>query len=145
MRIIIALSVLAIGIAGAVAQNVDAIKARQTIYKAMGGATKAPSDMLKGAAPFDLAVVSASLDTYIDASKKLATLFPDDSKTGGDTQALPSIWEKKSDFDALMTKFGVDAMAAKASIKDEATFKTEFPKVVANCGACHRTFRAANR
>ena len=145
MRVIIALSVLAIGVVGAVAQNIEVIKSRQAAYKAMAAATKGPSDMLKGAAPFDMKIVSASLDVYIDASKKLPGLFPEDSKTGNDTQALPVIWEKKSEFDALMTKFGTDATAAKASIKDEATFKTEFPKVVANCGACHRTFRAANR
>jgi cytochrome c556 len=35
------------------------------------------------------------------------------------------------------------AKAAEASIKDEASFKTEWPKVVGNCGGCHKEFRAA--
>ena len=145
MRLIFALSILAVGVAGAVAQNIDVIKSRQASYKAMAAATKVPSDILKGAAPFDMQIVGASLDVYIDAAKKLPGLFPDDSKTGSDTQALPTVWEKKDEFNALMTKFAADATAAKASIKDEASFKAEFPKVVGNCGACHKTFRAANR
>jgi cytochrome c556 len=40
-------------------------------------------------------------------------LFPDDSKTGGDTAALPLIWEKKSEFDAIFVKLGADSTAAR--------------------------------
>ena len=39
-------------------------------------------------------------------------LFPDNSKTGGDTAALPAIWENKADFDAKLTKFVAEAKAA---------------------------------
>ena len=44
----------------------------------------------------------------------MPALFPDDSKTGGDTAALPAIWENKSDFDARFAAFGKDAAAALA-------------------------------
>ena len=62
--------------------------------------------MLKGAAPYDAKTVQAALDIYIDASKKLPGLFPEDSKTGEKTQALPEIWTHKDDFDARFVKFG---------------------------------------
>ena len=55
--------------------------------------------MLKGEAPYDNAVVQKSLATIADGSKKLPVLFPDTSKTGGDTAALPKIWEDKAAFD----------------------------------------------
>jgi cytochrome c556 len=40
-----------------------------------------------------------------------------------------------------MTKLSQDAQTAMASIKHEATFKVEMPKVLQNCGACHNDFR----
>lgn len=97
--------------------------------------------MAKGEAPFDLAKVQASLKTISEGAPKLAGLFPDDSKTGGDTQALPVIWEKKAEFEGLWKKLAADATAAAAAIKDEASFKTEWPKIGANCGGCHKVFR----
>ena len=129
----------------ALAQNVDVIKSRKAIYKSMAAATKGPADMLKGAAPYDAKTVQAALDIYIDASKKLPGLFPDDSKTGEKTQALPEIWAHKDDFEARFVKFGQDATAAKASITDEASLKAEFPKVLANCGGCHKVYRAKDQ
>ena len=97
--------------------------------------------MMKGETPFDLAKVQASLKIIADGAPKLAALFPDDSKTGGNTQALPAIWEKKAEFTAIYTKIEADAKAASAAIKDEASFKTEWPKIGANCGTCHKSFR----
>ena len=133
---------LAVFATAASAQNVEVIKSRQAIYKSFAAATKSPAQMLKGAIPFDLQTVKASLDIYIDGAKKLPGLFPEDSKTGNDTQALPVIWEHKDDFVARFAKFGADAQAAKDGIKDEASFKANFTKVVANCGACHNEYRA---
>lgn len=129
----------------AAAQNIEVIKSRQAIYKGMAAATKTPAEMLKGAAPYDGKTVQAALDIYVEAAKKLPDLFPDDSKTGSDTQALPTIWQHKDDFDARLTKFGKDAEVAKASITDEASLKAVFPKVLANCGGCHKEYRAKDQ
>ena len=136
------ISCLAVFATAASAQNVEVIKSRQAIYKSFAAATKGPADMLKGSVPFDLQTVKATLDIYIDGAKKLPGLFPDDSKTGNDTHALPAIWENKDDFVARFAKLGADAQAAEAAIKDEASLKTEFPKVAANCGSCHNMYRA---
>lgn len=127
---------------GAVLAQSAAIGERQTILKGFGDATKDPGGMLRGQVPFDLAKVHTALNTYVAGAKKLPTLFPDDSKTGGKTAALPAIWEEKDKFTAIFTKLGADATAALASIKDEASFKAEMPKVLGNCGACHNSYRA---
>jgi cytochrome c556 len=131
---------LALAATAVMAQSA-AIKERQELMKAVGGATKEPGAMLKGEAPFDLAKVQKALNTYIDASKKMPGLFPADSKTGGDTTAAPKIWEDKAGFDAGFKKLDADSTAALASIKDEASFKATFPGVLKNCGGCHETFR----
>ena len=73
---------------------------------------------------------------------KLPTLFPENSKTGGDTAALPAIWDNKADFKAKFAKFGADAKAAQAAVKDLDSFKAAFPDMTKNCGGCHETYRA---
>ncbi|MCC0011538.1 MAG: cytochrome c [Hyphomicrobiaceae bacterium] len=123
------------------AQNLEVIKERKSLLKEMGKATKAPGDMLKGATPFDLAAVKAALAKYQENAPKIAKLFPDDSKTGGETEALPALWENKDDVTKRFEKLAADAKAAEASITDEFTFMDEFPKVVGNCGACHKKYR----
>ena len=77
-----------------------------------------------------------------DAAKIMPTLFPETSKTGGDTAALPKIWEDRADFDARWAKLGKDADAAAAKITDEASFKVAYADVSKNCGGCHETYRA---
>jgi cytochrome c556 len=127
--------------AGLNAANADPIEDRQKILKGFGDTTKPVAAMLKGEAPFDLAPVQAALDGYIDGVKKLPSLFPDDSKTGHKTEALPRIWDEKPKFEALYEKLGKDAEAAKASITDEASLKAAYPKVLGDCKACHDDYR----
>jgi cytochrome c556 len=138
MRIILAAGALSLGITAAIAQA-NVIEQRQDLMKQFGAATRTTSGMLRGEAPFDLAKVQGALRTYSNA-KELPHLFPENSKSGK-TAALPVIWENKAEFDALASKMDKDVQTALASIKDEATFKTEAPKVLQNCGACHNKFR----
>src|SRR5271157_6283018 len=118
--------------AGAVWADTDAIAQRQALMKNDGMAAKKLFEMTKGAVPFDLAVVQASLKTFATAAEKEPTLFPDDSKTGDHTAALPAIWENKADFDARFVKFGKDVAAAEAAIVDETSFKKVIPTVFEN-------------
>ena len=97
--------------------------------------------MVKGEADFDLAKVQKALKVYQEQAQKLPGLYPDDSKTGGDTAALPAIWERKEEFVASYEKLAKDAARASATIKDEASFRTEWPKVMGNCGTCHKAYR----
>ncbi len=93
------------------------IAERQQIMKAVGGATREGAAMAKGDVAFDAAKAQAVFKTYADAASKMPALFPDSSKTGGDTTASPKIWEDQAGFKAAFVKFGQDAEAgAKATI-----------------------------
>lgn len=135
-----AAAVCTIGATVVLAQS-SAIGARKDILKSFGAATREPGLMMRGEAPFDLAKVQASLKVFQDGAAKLPALFPTDSQAG-DTKALPVIWTEKDKFAAIFAKLGADSAAAATAIKDEASFKTELPKVLGNCGACHNTYRA---
>jgi|SRR5271170_5218798 len=127
--------------AGIVFAQSDPIAERQALMKANGKAAQAVAAMLKGA-PFDLATVQASLKTFVDAAQKGPALFPDDSKSGGNTHALLAIWQDKADFSAHFAKLGDDATALLGSIKDEASFKASMPGLFQDCGGCHEKYRA---
>ena len=143
-RALIGAAVLAAGATVVLAQAAvsPAIKERKDLMKSVGAAAKEPGAMARGEAAFDLAKVQASLKVYAEATKKLPDLYPDNSKSGGDTAALPAIWEKKAEFVAIYAKLNKDAQAAATAIKDEASFKAEWPKVMGNCGTCHKAFKA---
>jgi cytochrome c556 len=140
-RLTIVVIALACGV-GAVLADTDPIAERRALMKNDGMAAKKMFDMSKGAAPFDLAVVQDSLKTLAIAAEKEPTLFPDNSKTGGGTAALPAIWQNKADFNARFAKFAKDVAAAQAGIVDEASFKKLAPAVFQNCGGCHELYKA---
>jgi cytochrome c556 len=107
----------------------------------MAAQTRPIGGMMRGQEPFDLAKVQSGLKVFAENPKKAAALFPESSKNAEKTEALPTIWENKAKFESIMAKLSQDAQTAMASIKDEATFKAEMPKVLQNCGACHNDFR----
>ena len=140
LRVIAGLAALAVCTTLVMAQNTAGIEQRKQAMKALGGAMKDPTTMVKGEAPFDLAKVQASLKTLQETATKAKSLFPDDTKTG-DTDALPAAFTEKADLMAKFDKLVADAGAAATAIKDEATLKSEWPKVGANCGGCHKAYR----
>ncbi|MBZ6075389.1 c-type cytochrome [Microvirga puerhi] len=138
-RSVFVAGILALGVTAAIAQA-DVIAQRQKLMKDNGDHSRVIGAMLKDQAPFDLAQVQTALKAFSHSAKEMPQLFPANSKDGK-TKAQPAVWEKKSDFDAHFAQFGKDAEAALASIKDSASFKAEMPKVLQNCGTCHKTFR----
>lgn len=140
LRVVAVVAALAVGATAVWAQNAAGIAARKEAMKAYGGAAKGPGAMVKGDAPFELAKVQASLKTIEETSTKAKGLFGDDTRTG-ETDALPAAFENKADLLARFDKMGAAAKAASAAIKDETSFKAEWPKVVGNCGGCHKEYR----
>jgi len=140
MRTVLVVTALAIGVSAASAQ--DPIAARKALMKSNGQMAQQGAKFMKGEEPFDLAKAQAIFANYQDVAAKAPPLFPDNAKTGGETAALPAVWEKKDEFNAKLAKLGADAKDAAAKVKDEASFKTVFPEVQKNCGGCHETFRA---
>jgi cytochrome c556 len=143
LRYVAVAAALAVGATAAYAQNLDAIKARKDAMKAMSAAAKEPGGMMKGEAPFDLPKVQAALKAYQEQASLSKALYTDNAKTGGETEALPAIWEKKADFDGRFDKLAEAAKAASTAITDEASFKAEWGKVMGNCGSCHKEYRKA--
>jgi cytochrome c556 len=141
LRFLCAVILIAFGACAVAAQNVDIIKERKKHYEAMGKAVKEPTAMYKGEAEFDLAKVQAALKVIQEKAAILPKLFPDDAKTGADTEALPIIWQEKADFEGRFPKLAEAAKAAEAKITDEESFPDAWKDVVANCSGCHKKFR----
>ena len=144
MRYLSVAALVAVGATMAYAQGVTgpaAIEARQKAMKAVGGAAKDLTAMNKGEAPFDAAKANAGFKIMEENFTKAKGFFPDDSKTGGNTEALPTIWEKKADVTAKFDKAAADAKAAAGASTSEAAFKDQFKQVVSNCGGCHKEYR----
>lgn len=139
-RFILAASLVAAaaGVTVSVAQNADAIKQRREAMRIIARAGAEPFKMTKGEVPFNLAAVQGVLKAIEETAPKLKTTFPDDSKTGS-TSATAKVWESRAEFNAIIDKWVVDAKAAAIAIKDEASFKVEYPKLAQTCGNCHGT------
>jgi len=140
-RTMLAVTAIAVGITAVAAQS-DPIAARKQHMKDVGAQTKTGGGMAKGEVPYDQAKAQAIFSSYVTAGEKLPDLFPETSKTGGDTAALPAIWASMADFRAKAAKFVEDSKAALSSVKDLDSFKAAFPGVTKNCGGCHETYRA---
>jgi cytochrome c556 len=139
--------VIAFGVTAAIAQE-DPIKARKDLMKANGKAAKVLSDMAKGDQPFDATAVHNSLAAFQEAAAKMPNLYPDSSKSeagspvADDFSPSPKIWDNMADFKARFVKFGDDAKAAEASVKDVDSLKAALGNIGKNdCGGCHEEYR----
>ena len=140
LRTVLAVAAITIGVTAVVAQS-DPIATRKGLMKNVGAVTKTGGQMAKGEVPYDQAKAQEIFATYIDAAAKMPTLFPDNSKTGGETTAASKIWEDKAGFQAGFAKLSTEANAAKAAVKDADSFKASFGGLTKNCGGCHETYR----
>jgi cytochrome c556 len=140
IRTALAVAVLGFGATALLAQG-DPIAARKALMKANGDQNRVATEMLEGKRPFNLDEAKKVLATFAEAGEKAPALFPDNSQTGGDTAALPPIWENKADFNAKLAKFASDSKAAMDASKDLDSFKIQITEVRKNCGGCHQTYR----
>ena len=78
-----------------------------------------------------------------DNYKKLLDYFPENTKEGFKTEALPSIWENKDEFNALMQKASDDMIQLAKAIDTAEDLRAIQKKLMwSNCSACHNKFRA---
>ena len=74
---------------------------------------------------------------------KLLDYFPDNTKEGYKTEALPSIWENKKEFNDLMKKASDDMIKLAGAIDTAEDLKAIQKELMwSNCSACHNRFRA---
>ena len=141
IRAVFAVAAIALGVGVAIAQQ-DPIAERKALMKANGDQAKIGAAMMKGDAPFELDKAKKVFTTFGDAAAKMPSLFPDTSKTGGDTAADPKIWESMDDFKARFAKLGTDAKEAVSKVTDLDSFKVAFGNIGKNdCGGCHEHYR----
>ncbi len=75
--------------------------------------------------------------------KELLNYFPENTKEGFNTEALPSIWENKDEFNALMQKASDDMIELTKVIDTVKDFqKIQKELMWNNCSSCHNRFRA---
>ena len=75
--------------------------------------------------------------------KTLIEYFPDNSKEGFKTGALPLIWENKKEFNDLMKKSSDDMIKLTSLIEDSEDIRATLTQMMwSNCKACHSRFRA---
>ena len=78
-------------------------------------------------------------DNYI----KLLDYFPENTKEGFKTEALPSIWENKDEFNALMQKASDDMIKLVKAIDTAEDLRAVQKELMwGNCSSCHNRFRA---
>ena len=78
-----------------------------------------------------------------DNYKKLLDYFPENTKEGFKTGALPSIWENKDEFNALMQKASDDMLKLAKAIDTADDLRAVQKELMwSNCSACHSKFRA---
>ena len=140
MRTALAIVAIVVGVAALTAQS-DPIAARQALMKTNGREGKIGSDMIRGKIPFDLAKAREMFAAFLDAANKMPNLFPENSKTGGDTSAAPEIWLNMDDFKARFAKLAADSKAALETVKDRESFTAAYRNVNQTCDGCHEHYR----
>ena len=118
----------------------DIIKSRKALFsKNYSTAKRVQSFSSNG--DFDKAIelMKEMNENYIT----LLDLFPENSKEGFKTEALPIIWEEKNAFNALMQKSADDMIKLTSIIEDSDDIRGTLGKLMwANCKACHSKYRA---
>ena len=72
----------------------------------------------------------------------LLELFPDNSKEGFKTEALPLIWDDKENFNSLMQKSSKDMVKLTSVIESTDNIRGTLGKLMwGNCKACHSKYR----
>lgn len=129
----------AIGATAVAAQSMSAaqaVAARQAAMKQDGRA-------LRGANGFTGDKAVAALTTVQKNYTELQTLFPKDSITDKSV-ALPVIWDRFDEFNAIFKKGAAAAADGIAAAKagDTAKYQASIKLIAGTCNECHDTFRA---
>ena len=118
----------------------DIIKSRKALFsKNYSTAKRVQSFSSNGDFDEAIELMKEMNENYIT----LLDLFPENSKEGFKTEALPIIWEEKDAFNALMQKSADDMIKLASIIEDVDDIRGTLGKLMwANCKACHSKYRA---
>ena len=118
----------------------EIIKGRKALFsKNYSTAKKVQTFASKG----DFVKASSLMKEMSENYLTLLEYFPDNTKEGFKTEALPSIWENKDEFNSLMKKSSTDMIELAKVIDSSDDVRASLQKFMwSNCKACHSKFRA---
>ena len=118
----------------------EIIKGRKALFsKNYSTAKKVQSFAAKGDFENSKSLMLEMSENY----KSLLEYFPENTKEGFKTEALPAIWENKDEFNNLMIKSSNDMIEMAAIIESSSDVKDTLGKLMwSNCKACHNKYRA---
>ena len=118
----------------------EIIKGRKAIFSKNYQTAKKISILLKSN---KIEEAKPLMQEMSDNYKKLLNYFPENTKEGFKTEALPAIWENSDEFVTLMQKASFDMIQlAKAIDTAEDLRAVQKELMWNNCSACHKKFRA---
>ena len=122
-------------------QNVEEIiKGRKAIFSKNYQTAKKISILLKSK---KIEEAKPLMQEMSDNYKKLLNYFPENTKEGFKTEALPTIWENSDEFVTLMQKASFDMIQLTKAIDTAEDLRAIQKKLMwSNCSACHDRFRA---
>ena len=117
----------------------DIIKSRKALFsKNYSTAKRVQSFSSNGDFDEAIELMKEMNENYIT----LLDLFPENSKEGFKTGALPIIWEEKDAFNSLMQKSADDMIKLTSIIEDADDIRGTLGKLMwANCKTCHSKYR----
>jgi cytochrome c556 len=118
----------------------EIIKERQSIFSKNYKTAKRINSLASNGSLDEAKILMIEMS---DNYKRLLDLFPENSKTGFETEALPSIWENKDEFNLLMTKASNNMIELTSAIDGAEDVKATLGKYMwSSCKSCHSKFRA---
>jgi len=118
----------------------EIIKERQSIFSKNYKTAKRINSLASNGSLDEAKILMIEMS---DNYKRLINLFPENSKVGFKTEALPSIWENKDEFNLLMTKASSNMIELTSAIDETEDMKATLGKYMwSSCKSCHSKFRA---
>ena len=118
----------------------EIIKERQSIFSKNYKTAKRVNSLASNGSLDEAKILMIEMS---DNYKRLLDLFPENSKIGFETEALPSIWENKDEFNLLMTKASSNMIELTSAIDGAEDVKSTLGKYMwSSCKSCHSKFRA---
>ena len=118
----------------------EIIKGRKAIFSENYQTAKKISILLKSK---KIEEAKPLMQKMSDNYKKLLDYFPENTKEGFKTEALPSIWENSDEFVTLMQKASFDMIKLTKAIDTAEDLRAIQKQLMwSNCSACHNKFRA---
>ena len=117
----------------------DIIKGRKAIFSNNAKLAKRVNILLRN---FEFEEAEPFILEMSKNYENLLNYFPENSKEGYGTEALPIIWEEKDAFNALMQKAADDMLQLAKVMEEVDDIQATYKKLMwANCNACHSRYR----